>query len=239
MSTCKALFGISVFKQSITKLTIGEIVQYMDASYDQSMVILVDEPEAHNWLLRGRDSRTHAKSVAERMAAQRVKTVERVQRTYGLSIPVVQWRWLSDEPLYKRNLAELTKYYATHKQFRVDVQAQLHRYMAPFIQACGLRLGRRLTEEELDETAQFILEELAGLAYLHFDCGFSNDVYPDDNPEVEDNLFTGKKYPHLARRLRVKPDSYGFVRYPASISKHPDFQADRSLAPYFAKTDSK
>ena len=215
MKVGKALFGISVFKCGITKLIIDEIIQYMHANYGESMVILIDEPEAHNWLLRGRDSELHAKSVAELMGAERVRTVERVLRTHRLTIPVVRWQWLSNEPLYKQNLAELTNYYAAHEQFRTDVQSQLRKYMGHYIQTCSLRLGRELTKEELDGAAQFLLEELAGLAYLHFDCGFSNDIYPDDPGKVGHSLFTGEKYPRLVRGLRIQPDTYRFVRHPS------------------------
>jgi tRNA-dependent cyclodipeptide synthase len=214
MQSKKAMFGISVFKRSINNDIIGVIAQHLAANFSNPIIILVDEPELHNWLLRGRDSPEHAKAVIERTAAERTSAIKRVLRRLNLDIPVHTWAMISADPAYLRNVEAAKAFYSSDQEFHFDINQQLRTYLERYIHWAEHKLGRPLTREELDEAALFLLEEVAGLAYLHFELGYSTDVYPDENSFIMHNVFTGSKYPGLGQALKVEPAVYEYIVHP-------------------------
>lgn len=210
----KAMFGISVFKQSITKDIISKISAHLSANYDDCVIVLVDEPEKHNWVLRGRNSPEHALQVARGISFQHQNTIQRLLRHYKLSnISVATWSWVDNQAIYKKNIHVIAKYFAEHADFRLAVHEQLKSYLGGYLKTLESTRSRAVTTEELDEMALFYIEELAGLAYLHFKRGYSTDVYPGPQGKVTKELFTGLRYTDLGKALYVDPTIYTYVEF--------------------------
>lgn len=217
MNHSKAMFGISVFKRSITRNVIAEITKYMHDNFADCMVILVDLPEAHNWFLRGRDSRQHALEIVKKHGELRVKSVQKALRRNGISMPVHTWDLLVGNAGYQQNLTSICDYYNQNKKFQNEVKSKLLEYLSENIREAELRHGRKLTAEELDESAHFLLEEIAGLSHLHFGLGYNVDIYPDTNNVLVDDIFKGKAFQDLGNKLGVKPSSYKYIHLPVAI----------------------
>jgi hypothetical protein len=76
-------------------------------------------------------------------------------------------------------------------------------------------LDRKLSQGELDEICQYLLEEIAGLFYLYFDLGYNIDIYPRTNMEIVEDIYANK-FLGLTKKLKYNwtKQSWIQVDYP-------------------------
>jgi tRNA-dependent cyclodipeptide synthase len=214
----KGMLGISITNHAFSKLLVQDIAQLGVNTCSGFILILVDYPDRWNWPLRALDA-TGSVEWCLRVGREKEASYARALRNLALTHGVQIWHWnkIDHAPIYKRNLNLVESQFRENSQFRNLVREQVRFNLGGRIAEAGQKHGSVLTPDKIDVMAHYLLEEIAGLWYLHFNLGYSLDFYPGRQMQVMSRIYEND-FPEFTQRLGYDWQKQGFLEVGYSSS---------------------
>lgn len=209
LKTHKGMLGISITNHVFSKVTVQTIAEFGLKNCKEFVIVLVDLPERWNWPLKPANlKRDWFIEIGDEK--ERAYNKALVQSGLANQIKLLRWCDLVDTAEYKRNLRVVQVCFNTNPQFRVALIAQVKTNLGGRISEVSSREGRILTENDFDTLANYLTEEIAGLWYLHFDLGYSIDIYPGSQMKVMHQIYENS-FPEITKSLPYDWAQQGFI----------------------------
>lgn len=216
LTTHKGMLGISITNHVFSKATVQAIAEFGQKTCEEFAIVLVDLPERWNWPLKAANlkpdwfieigdekERAYKKALVQSALTQQVK--------------LLRWHVLVDTPEYTRNLRILEDCFNTNWQFRMALVAQVKTNLGGRIDEFKARNGRELLGKDFDILANYLMEEIAGLWYLHFDLGYCIDIYPGPQMIVMHQIYENS-FPEITKKLHYDWTQQGFIELSLSAT---------------------
>jgi len=216
----KGMLGISITNHAFSKPLVQNIAQLGVDTCTEFIVVLVDYPDRWNWPLRAPDA-TESVEWCLRVGREKEAGYVRALRNLALAHGVQIWHWekIDHAPIYKRNFGLIESQFRENSQFRNLVREQVQSNLGGRIAEAEQKHGAMITPDKIDVMAQYLLEEIAGLWYLHFDLGYSLDFYPGRQMQVMSRIYENH-FPEFTQQLGYDWQNQGFIEvgYPSSAT---------------------
>jgi tRNA-dependent cyclodipeptide synthase len=207
----KGMLGISITNHIFSKQLVHDVTLLGINCCKEFIIVLVDYPDRWNWPLRAEDAMGSTEWCL-RIGKEKATGYTRALRNLPPKHDVDIWRWqkIAKTTIYARNLSLLKSQFRENNQFRSLVREQVRFNLGGRIAEAEQKHGFVITADKIDVMAQYLLEEIAGLWYLHFDLGYSIDFYPGRQMQIMSHIYEND-FPEFTKQLGYDWQAQGFV----------------------------
>lgn len=209
LKTHKGMLGISITNHVFSKATVQAIAEFGLKNCKEFVIVLVDLPERWNWPLKSPNLKpTWFIELGDNKERAYAKTLQ--QSGLAGQIKLMRWHDLADAPEYRRNLEVVKNCFSTNGIFRKTLVAQVQANLGGRINEVKVHEARTLAPEDFEMLANYLIEEIAGLWYLHFDLGYRIDIYPGRQMNIM-HLIYKNAFPEITESLGYDWSQQGFI----------------------------
>lgn len=209
LKTYKGMLGISITNHVFSKTTVQAIVEFGLENCKEFAIVLVDLPERWNWQLKSPGLKPNW-FIELGDNRERAYTKVLQQPRFAARIKLLRWRDLVDAPEYKRNLEVVKHCSTTNEIFHKTLVAQVQANLSGRVNEVKVREIRTLAPKDIEILANYLIEEIAGLWYLHFDLGYQIDIYPGRQMDIM-HLVYKNAFPEITESLGYDWSQQGFI----------------------------